>query len=102
MLLLHFFIQPIAPKIFFSLSCCDATEQEQGDEVRNSHEGIHGVGDVPDDVKTDDGAKEQRHNIENTVEAIGTSCLDIVHSTLAIIAPAQDGAEGEGEDAKAA
>ena len=78
----------------------NAAKQQQCHKVRNGHEGIHAVGNVPDDVEVDDAAKEQEDDVKDAIEAIGLALLDVVDGTLAIVAPPKDGAEGKGQDAK--
>ena len=97
---LHFVVEAIAPEVFLGLGGSDAREQEQGDKVWNGHEGVHAVCDVPDDVEADDGAEEKGHDIEDAVETISTTTLNVVDGTLAIVAPAKDGAKGKGQDAE--
>ena len=92
-------VETMAPQVLLRLAGCHAAEQEQTDEVGDGHEGVHAVGYVPDDVEVDDATEEQGHNEEDAVEAVDAASLDVVHRTLAVVAPAEDGAEGEGEDA---
>jgi len=77
-----------------------STEQEQCHEVGECHERIHAVGNIPDDIEADDTSKEQEDDEDDAVEAVGNALLDIVDGTLAIVAPTEYGAEGEGEDTK--
>ena len=78
----------------------NAAKQQQCHKVRYCHQGIHAVGNVPDDVEVDDAAKEQEDDVKDAIEAIGLALLDVVDGTLAIVAPPKDGAEGKGQDAK--
>ena len=97
---LHLVVQAVAPQILLGFLGGNTAEQQQGNEVGNGHQGIHAVGNIPDDVEIDDAAKEECHDIQNAVKAIRTATLNIVDGTLTIIAPTQDGAEGKRQDAK--
>ena len=74
----------------------DAAETEQGNEVRDSHEGIHAVGDVPYQSQADDATDENTDDVEHSIAEHPLLSLEIFHAALAVIAPAQGGAEGEG------
>ena len=97
---LHLFVEVLAPEIFLGFSGCNATKQQQRYEVWNGHQRIHAVGNVPDNVETDNRAKEKGYDIENAIETVDATAFNVVDSTLAIIAPAKNGAEGERENAK--
>ena len=96
----HVLIKSASPKVFVGLTSSNTTQQEQSNEVGNGHECIHRVGNVPDNIKADDATKEKCHDIEDAVEAVDALMLDVVDSTLAIIAPAKNSAEGKGQDAE--
>ena len=46
-LLLVIIIQAVVPEILPGFADDDAREQKQGDKVRNGHEGIDHIGEVP-------------------------------------------------------
>ena len=74
----------------------DAAETEQGNEVRDSHEGIHAVGDVPNQSQADDATDENTDDVEHSIAKHPFLTLEIFHAALAVITPAQGGAEGKG------
>ena len=37
---------------------CNTAKKQQGNKVRNGHQGIHAVGNIPNDVKVDDTTEE--------------------------------------------
>ena len=74
----------------------DAAEADQGNEVRDSHEGIHAVGDVPYQSETDDATDENTDDVEHSIAEHPLLSLEIFHAALAVITPAQGGAEGKG------
>ena len=74
----------------------DAAEADQGNEVRDSHEGIHTVGDVPYQSQADDATDENTDDVEHSIAKHPFLTLEIFHAALAVIAPAQGGTEGEG------
>lgn len=46
----------------------DAAEEEEGEEVRDGHEGVHAVGQVPDDGEVHDAADEEGDDVEQAVD----------------------------------
>ena len=77
----------IGPQVFLRLTGCHTTQQQECNKVRNSHQCIHAVGNVPDDVEIDNTAKEQGDDIEDAIETVDAVSLNVVDGTLAIVAP---------------
>ena len=90
-------LQTPAPQIFSSFVHQDAVEEEQGKEVRNCHQRIHAVGNVPNDAELNDAANKDGEDIAYAIVNDPTWTAEIFDSTLAVVEPAQDGAERKGE-----
>ena len=75
----------------------DAAEEEEGEEVGDSHEGVHAVGEVPDDGEVHDAADEEGGDVKQTVDEDPAATAQVLHGPFAVVAPAEDGGEGEGE-----
>ena len=78
----------------------DAAEEEEGEEVRDGHEGVHAVGEVPDDGEVHDAADEEGGDVKDAVDDDPATTAQVLHGPFAIVAPAEDGGEGEGEQAE--
>ena len=61
--LLHFAVQSSPPQILTCLVHDDAAEEEQGEQVRDCHERIHAVSDVPNQFQRDHTADKYTDNI---------------------------------------
>ena len=98
--LFHIIIEPSAPEVFLGLAGRYAAEQDERHEVGDGHEGIHRVGNIPDNIEVDDASEEEGDDIEQAVEAIDVLVLYVVDGALAVVAPAKNRAEGEGQDSE--
>ena len=85
----------MAPEVFASFVDQDAVEAEEGDEVGDGHEGVHAIGEVPYHGEIHDATGKHGQHIKHTEHQHPTLALEILHGALAIIAPAEDGGEGE-------
>lgn len=66
-LLLVIVIQAVVLKILPGFADDDAREQKQGDKVRNGHEGIDHIGEVPHEGQVDYGTHIHHHNPQQAV-----------------------------------
>ena len=76
----------------------DATEEDEGEEIRNSHERIHAVGDVPYQSETDDASYEDANDEHDAVNEHPAVAFEIFDTTLTIVAPTKDRTEGESDE----
>ena len=79
----------------------DAVEADQRQEIWYCHQGIHAVGNVPHNSEVRHTAGKDCHDVEQTVGVGPALALDIFYCTLAVIAPSENGAEGESEQTEA-
>ena len=79
----------------------DTVEEDQREQIRDGHEGIHAVGYVPHDRKVCHTAGKYRQDVKQAVDVSPALALQILHRTLSVIAPSEDGREGEGEQSEA-
>lgn len=100
LILFHVSVEAVSPEILSRLMHDDSAETEEGDEVRDGHEGVHAVGDVPYQAEADDAADEDGCDIDDTETEHPLLTLEIFHATLAIVAPTEGGAEGEGSQSE--
>ncbi len=71
-------------------------EPDEADEVRDGHQAVHGVGEVPDDFEGRGGPDEGDQREEDAVGHDGGAGADeIFESFLAVVFPAQDRRERE-------
>ena len=70
---LHVVIEPSAPEVFLGLAGRYAAEQDERHEVGDGHEGIHRVGNIPDNMEVDDASEEEGDEIR----IFFISCSDI-------------------------
>ena len=74
----------------------DAAKTDERQKVRDGHESIHAVGKVPHQRQIDNAAHKDAHDVDHAIEKHPALALEILDTTLAIIAPAKGCAEGEG------
>ena len=74
----------------------DAAKTDERQKVRDGHESIHAVGKVPHQRQIDNAAHKNAHDVDHAIEKHPALALEILDTTLAIIAPAKGCAEGEG------
>lgn len=82
------------------LSKHDTAQKQETDEVRQGHERIHEVGEVPHHAEFKDTTKEDGSDVEHAICPNHTASAQVLDSSLAIVAPSQYGAEGKGNDAE--
>ena len=71
-------------------------EPDQADQVRDGHQAVHGVGEVPDDFKRRSRADEGDQREEYAVGHDDRSGADqIFESLFTVIFPAEDGRKRE-------
>ena len=93
-----FFFKDDLEAFYFFLD--DRREDEQGDQVRDCHEGIGDIGKVPHQIEGLGSAyiNDQREN--NAVDhVVFMSTEEIFPSLFTVVFPAEDGGEGEEDDA---
>lgn len=78
----------------------DAAEEDEGDKVGYGHEGVHAVGEVPHDAQFDDAAQEGGDDVDDAVADDPALAPQVIDGPFAIVVPAKNGAEGEGEQGK--
>ena len=78
-----------------------AIQEYQRQQIRDCHEGVHAVGYVPHYSEIGNAACKYCHDVEQTIDVGAALSLDIFHCSLAIIAPSENGAEGECQQAEA-
>ncbi len=93
-------VEAVAVEVMLGLAGDDIAQQEQGNEVRDRHEGIHAVGGVPHDVEADDAAHKDHGNEQDAVSQHPALTLEVLDGALAIVAPAEDGGEGKRQQAE--
>ena len=93
-------VQAILVEVVLGLAGDDVAQQQQGDEVGDRHEGVHAVGSVPNDVQADDTAHEDHGDEQDAVGQHPAFALEVLDGALAVVAPAQDGGEGERQQAE--
>ena len=90
-------IQTVAPQVFPRFVDDDAAQEEQREQVRNGHQRIHTVGEIPDDGKVHHTADEDGSDIDDAVDDDPPLSFQVFYGFLAIVAPAEDGGKGEGK-----
>ena len=93
---LYFPVELSAPQILAGLMNDDAAKTDERQKVRDGHESIHAVGKVPHQRQIDNAAHKDAHDVDHAIEKHPALALEILDTTLAIIAPAKGCAEGEG------
>lgn len=95
LLFFHISVETISPKVFASLMNDDAAQAKQRDEVWYGHQGVHAVGDVPNQAETDDASYVNADDVEHTIAEHPSLSFEIFHASFSIIAPSQGGTEGK-------
>ena len=72
---------------------------QQGNQVRDRHEAVEGIGEVPGICQAHGRADDDEANEENLVHAHGLVTEDVLAAAGAVEGPAQD--RGQGEEAEA-
>lgn len=67
----------------------DTTQAEQGDKVWYGHQGIHAVGNVPNQSQTDDTTQEDSSNIDYAETEHPLFAFQIFYTPFSIITPSQ-------------
>ena len=78
----------------------DAAEEEEGEEVGDGHEGVHAVGEVPYESQFNDAADEDGGDVEDAVGDDPAVTAQVLDGPFAVVTPAENGGEGEGEEAE--
>ena len=73
----------------------DAAQCQYRYQVRNSHQRIHAVGQVPHDVEVHHTAEEDGDDVEHSVDDHPAVALQVFYGPFAVVAPAQDGRESK-------
>lgn len=63
----HLTVEPVAPQILARFVYDDAVQTYQGQKIRDSHERIHAVGNVPHNSEIGDAADENGKDVEHAV-----------------------------------
>ena len=74
----------------------NATQCQDGNQVGDSHQGIHAICKIPYHLKTHDAANEYGSDVGYAVGNDPLVTFQIFYGTLAIITPSQYGGEGKG------
>ncbi len=98
---IHLAVEPVAPQILARFVYDDSVQTYQGQKIRDGHERIHAVGNVPHNSEIGDAADENGNDVEHAVSVSPALTLEIFHRTLTIIAPTENGAESECEQSEA-
>ena len=69
-LIIHILIQSSFPKIMLGLLYQYTAEEEEGEEVRDGHERIHAVGQVPYDGQVHHGSNKDGDDIQDAVDIL--------------------------------
>src|SRR3972149_11807877 len=80
------------------LACQTQQQRERRqhrNQVGNGHQPVERVGDVPDQVQRSHGAQVDEHQPDQPVRDGGSGPPQIHDAGLAVVAPADDGGEGE-------
>ena len=75
--------------VFFGLACDDSGKEQDRDDVRNRHQAVKDVSDVPDELKFRQRACENSRHPNYFVNQDGLLAEQIDGATLAVIVPAQ-------------
>ena len=77
----HLAVEPVAPQILARFVYDDAVQTYQGQKIRDGHERIHAVGNVPHNSEIGDAADENGNDVEHAVSVSPALTLEIFHST---------------------
>ena len=77
-------------KILFRELRHDAGEGEEGDEVRDGHEAVEGIGDVPHHVERGDRADDNDDDEQDLIALRDLEAEQILHAAAAVERPAED------------
>lgn len=91
----HVLIKVATPEVFACLVDYDAAEADERDEVWDCHESVHAVGYIPHKSEADDASYKDRGYVEHAVSEHPSPAFQVFHAALAIVAPTEDGGEGE-------
>ena len=81
-------------------SLTDRREDEHGDEVRDGHEGVCNVGEVPDEVEGLGGSDVNDQGEYNAVDhVVFMGAEEVFPCFFAVVFPSEDGGECEEDDA---
>ena len=75
--------------------CNDAGEREQTHKVRDGHEAVEGIGDVPDNVYRGDAADDDDDREHCLIELDGLGAEQVLRAAAVVECPAEDGRERE-------
>jgi YidC/Oxa1 family membrane protein insertase len=76
------------------------TMRQQRDQIGDGHQPIEQVGQVPDNRQLYHGSGKDGSHVEQTVDVQVVLAAQVLHGTLAVVAPAEDGGEGESDNAE--
>ena len=65
-------------------------EREERDEVRDRHETVERVGDVPDKIERGDTADDDYDDEDKLVDLRGAETQQVLHAARAVKRPAED------------
>lgn len=84
-------------EVAFGFGGDDAAEQDEGDEVGESHEAVHDVGKIPDQGNGGHGTNENGDDPEPAIVGDGFEAEEVFDGFLAVVGPAEDGGKDKGE-----
>ncbi len=73
----------------------DAAQQDQANEVRQSHQSVQQVRQIPDEVQAVHGTGISGDHVQQSVERDGPRPEQVPDAPVALVAPANNGREGE-------
>lgn len=82
--------------VVFDVLCDLATEEQHTDQVRDCHQGVGDVGEIPDEIQCGNGADEHNERKENPVYHIKSMRSKyILIGFLAVVFPPENRGEGK-------
>ena len=78
---------PLFIKILFSLSNDDWWQDQEGNQVRQSHQGIDNISDNPNHIQLDKSSQQDHEYKNHTVEPDETNTKEKLETTFSIVVP---------------
>lgn len=75
-LLCRFFVE----EVFLRHLDDDRRQGDQGDEVRDSHQAVEGIGDIPNNVDGGNGADDDNYDIQCLVDGSGLQTEQVLEA----------------------